>query len=213
MPLFSRGGRRVRSSETAEMASEPMGAPALRELMAQLGATEDMHFAVLDLAAAAGDHLQSFRPFSSRFHIAGLAEELSSWHAGEAPSAPDPNELMPLPDDIPFDVVLAWNLFDHLPDEALLRLAGHLRAHCRTGARLHALVQTGTRMPVDPGRFRLQEDGGLVWEHRPEPRMDAPRRAQRTLERLLPGFGAHRARLLQNGFQEYLFVANPTERH
>ncbi len=206
MALFRRGGGARRPPPPEQETVERLGAPAFRELTERLQERPPARrLEILDLAAASGNHLAHFAFLRCRFHVGDLEESLPEWRRDDEAPPPDPARLLPLQPDLALDLVLAWNLLDYLDDDALLRLGRHLADRCAPGARLHAFVQTRAEMPARPGRFLLGEGGEVTWHHRNTPVTAAPRRPRHLLERALPGFRVERARLLQNGLQEYLF--------
>ncbi len=203
MALFSRSSRPPATPE--EAGGERLSAPAFRQLLQSLEREPGRKYRILDLARASGNHVTFFSRFRCRLQVAALAEELPAWRLREEDPPPDPARLLPLPPEARFDLVLCWNLLDYLEPEPLSLLLGHLLPHLGPGSWLHAFIQTRGEMPSQPGEFLLLEDGQMEWRHDPGSTIQTPRHSRRTLERWLPGVRVRQSRLLQNGFQEYLF--------
>jgi len=207
MALFSRGGSPAPPSRT-EPGSEELGSPAFHHLVETLEKEPERKYEILDLGPASGNHIEFFSRFRCRFHVASLEETLAEWRREEEEQPPpEPARLLPLAGSARFDLILCWDLLNYLDEEGLVLLADHLHTHTARGAWMHAFVHTRATMPARPGRFQLMSPERMRWLHGSAETAPAPRYAQRTLERLMPGFGVWQSRLLQNGFQEYLFQA------
>ena len=208
MALFSRRGRKAPPPPvTEEPGDHLLGSPAFGQLIETLEKDPDRKYQILDLAPASGNHVAFFSRFRCRFHVGDLEDSLDQWSSDdEEEPPPDPSLLLPLEKGTAFDLVLLWDLLNYLDEEGIARLGEHLRGYCAKDAWLHAFIHTRATMPAQPVRFDLLEPGQMRW-HPVDETITAPRYAQRVLERLLPGFGDWKSRLLQNGLQEYLFRA------
>jgi len=209
MALFSRGGgaTSVPRSERSEPGPEELGSPAFHHLVTTLDKEPERKYEILDLGPASGNHVEFFSRFRCRFHVASLEETLQKWKQEEDEPPPDPQQLLPLEEEGVIEVVLCWDLLNYLDESGFPILMSHLRRHCADDAWMHAFVHTRAQMPPLPGRFLLSGPERMRWQHDSAETVPAPRYAQRTLERMMPGFRVERSRLLQNGFQEYLFRA------
>jgi len=110
------------------------------------------------------------------------------------------------PPDTRFDVVLAWDLFNYLQRKEMARLGVLLRRNCRPGALIFALMWIQKQIPAQPIRFRIQENGQLVYERRTALERPGPRYPPAEITGLLKGFQVDRSFLLRHGIQESLFV-------
>ncbi|MCB1009545.1 MAG: hypothetical protein KDB94_11710 [Acidobacteria bacterium] len=103
----------------------------------------------------------------------------------------------------PFELVLAWDLPNHLGREALPRLAAILAPRCSQGCHFYALLEAGKTMPALPRRYRIREEE-LEQECSTGEEIPSPRLMPGELDRVLPGFVVDKSRLLAHGVQEVL---------
>jgi len=182
--------------------------PALASLLGELkgGRVE-----ILDLGSAIGANVEFLAPLGCKLYIEDLYAALSNRQPhgpdGEIAGAEFFAEFLSLPDDVRFDAIFAWDLFNYLKREELAHFAAHLRRYCRPGTRIFALISYLKQMPAQPLRFRFHDEGSLVYERRTAGERPSPRLATSELPDLLGGdFRVDRSFLLRNGFQEYLLV-------
>lgn len=184
-------------------------APLFQDLVAGLDATE--RHVVLDLGAASTAMLALLGRSRCRVEIAELAhfggiDHLNSTEPGPA-LADAAESLLPsrLPDDA-IDLVLCWDLPNYLTLNALSALMGAIRRRARPGALAHALIFYAERdMKERPGRFVPTADCELIDHSAPSAAIAAPRYSPEDLGKSMGRFVIDRARLLDNGMQEFLF--------
>lgn len=139
--------------------------------------------AVADLAGALQDGLPALAAIEEAFSIlppGGLAE--------------------------PFQLVLAWDLPNHLGRDLLHRLGERLAPRCAEGCLLHALLDVGKTMPALPRRYRIRDDDSVEQDCLTAEELPCPRLQPGELDRLLPGFAVEKSRLLTHGVQEVLLI-------
>lgn len=70
--------------------------------------------------------------------------------------------LKPLSNE-PYDLLLCWDLLDHLTLNSLAALTNEITARARFGALVHALIYYAARaMPKYPGHFVPTDDAGFL---------------------------------------------------
>jgi hypothetical protein len=166
---------------------------------------------VLDLGSAHAANL-SFLSRSTRslhMEIEDFYETLSSFDFF------DPREsrsydavyqyLLPYSEDIRFDLILGWDLFNYLEELELASLIRHLEHFCQPGTLLFSMISTNRYVPEKPIRFQIVDSQRLRYEYlssllRPSPQYHYP-----DLIRIMPGFRLFSSFRLRNGFKEYVF--------
>jgi predicted TPR repeat methyltransferase len=165
---------------------------------------------ILDLGSAVGSNVEFLSHFGCKLHIEDLYAALTSRaQAGEGGELAGPDffsAFLTVPDDIRFDVVFAWDLFNYLQRQELRHLGEHLRRLCRPGARLFALMSNQKQIPAQPIRFKIVDEQTLAYERRSALERPGPRYAPAELNDRLKGFHVDRSFLLRHGIQEYLYV-------
>ncbi len=175
------------------------GAPGIAALFS--GLKEDRSHAVLDFGPGSESHLRLFSRFARRIRFADLLPQPprgAAWPAALRALPPDPRQ--------PYDVVLAWDLFDRLKPEERPALVERLALLTGPGARLHLVLDASERTMAQPMRFTLTD-----LEHVSQKPEGPPIPAQVPLlpaqvERLLAPFQVVRAFTLRQGLREYMAV-------
>jgi SAM-dependent methyltransferase len=178
------------------------------------GIRPDHKLQVLDLGPAVGSNVEFLSRFDCKLYIEDLYSALAGRGpagAGEEARPQEIAELLPLPEEARFDIVLAWDLFNYLARDELRRLIRHLARFCRPGAVLLAFVSIHKQIPAQPIRFRIVDEANLLYERRTAHLRPAPRYASYDLGEMLEGFRIDRSFLLRHGIQEYLFVREEDE--
>lgn len=164
---------------------------------------------VLDLGPANGANVAYLSRYACTLYIADLYRTVGLADGANEESLERAFERQ-LPQG-PFDLVLAWDVFDYLGRTGLQVLGRALVARTVPGSLLFALVSFHPRIPdrphhfqiVDPETLRYGDPSGL---ERPSPRYREP-----DLVRLLPGFEVTGSYLLRHGVQEYLLTRRAAE--
>jgi hypothetical protein len=163
---------------------------------------------VLDLGGPTGANVSFFELVSCRLHFAGLDELVTDAHAAGrgfplALSSAELEGLFAFDDELRFDVVLGWDLFNYLDESALDRAFERIRRHCQANSLLFFLIATTAQMPALPTRYGMSRDGRLHWARGTSAVVEAPRYTPRDLARRMTGFEVLHMSLLQDGVQEY----------
>jgi hypothetical protein len=178
----------------------------LRALCDQLA--DKSGISILDLGSAMGVNVAFWSHFSPSLHIADL------WSSMPEPAPPslepvdsDPGwqQILPLPEETRFDVILAWDLLNYLDQQQVSGLIRHLRGFCHPGALLFALIFDQPQMSAAPIRFRIAGMERLIYESRTTDSRACPRHQPRDVQRMLAGFRTASSFRLRNGIQEYVF--------
>lgn len=212
MGWFSRGaGHRKESGATqTETDGQTHRSLALSALFEEFRKGRKLQ--VLDLGSAVGSNVEFLSNYGCKLYIEDLYSALSSRsNSGEGGLA-GPEffaDFLNLPDDVRFDVVLAWDLFNYLQRKELVFLAAELRRVCRPGALLFALVSILKQVPAQPYRFRIVDEETLAYERRTPTDRPSPRFAPAEINDSLRGFRVDRSFLMRHGVQEYLLVREP----
>ena len=204
MSWFSRSRREsapaVAQAETSPEVYKSLGLSALLESMRRKG----QGLRILDLGSAVGGNVEFLSQIGCKLHIGDLYASRSTAVEGEELGQEFFEQLFPA--DTRLDVVLAWDLFNYLQRKEMARLGLLLRRHCRPGALIFALMWIQKQIPAQPIRFRMQENGQLIYERRTALERPGPRYAPAEISSMLKGFGVDRSFLLRHGVQEYLLV-------
>jgi len=204
MSWFSRSRR-----ETASAVAQEEVGPDIHKSLALTALLESMRrkgqgLRILDLGSAVGGNVEFLSQLGCKLHIADLYASRSTSVEGEELGQEFFEQLFP--PDTRFDVVLAWDLFNYLQRKEMARLGVLLRRNCRPGALIFALMWIQKQIPAQPIRFRIQENGQLVYERRTALERPGPRYPPAEITGLLKGFQVDRSFLLRHGIQESLFV-------
>jgi len=190
----------VAEAEPGPEVHRSLALPALLHSMRRKG----LGLRILDLGPAVGSNVELLSQLGCKLHIGDLYASRTSAGEGEELSQEFFEQLMP--SDSRFDVVLAWDLFNYLQRREMARLGPLLRRHCRPGALVFALMWIHKQIPAQPIRFRMQDNGQLLYERRTGLDRPGPRYAQSELTGFMKGFQVDRSYLMRHGIQEYLFL-------
>jgi len=160
------------------------------------GLSDDGRHSILDVGPASGAHLSFLGTFARRIRFAALVP-------AECPVPGDAvrEALLPLPDR-PYDVVLAWDLLDHLDDAERPGLIQHLAMITAPGARLYAVVSSSESV-VRPVHSTIVDPDHVSMVPAGRPRPSQPL-LPAAVERLLSPFGVTHAFTLRVGLREYV---------
>lgn len=109
------------------------------------------------------------------------------------------------------DVILAWDLLNHLTLTEISALRDHLEPQLAVGTLLFAIVAQGKEIPQRPIPYAIRNDSILSPQEESTAHIPAPRYKEPALLRALPDFVVDTSYLLRSGFQEYLLVYRPEE--
>jgi hypothetical protein len=177
---------------------------ALRPLLRCLGT--ERKACVLDLGPASGANVAFFSRRPCTLHIADLYRALRSDLGLPRDATELDAALAPQLPEGPFDLVLAWDLFDYFDRAQLEVLGRHLAERCRPSALVFAIVSYLHQIPDRPHRFEILDEERLVYGDASGLSRPAPGYREPDLMRLLPGFEVEASYLLRHGVQEYVLA-------
>ena len=167
-------------------------------------------YSVLDLGPACGVNIAFWSQFGCKIFVEDLYRSVAPYlvkGTDEEPAEIPFAELLPFSEDVRFDVILAWDLFNYLHQKQLEALIAYLARFCRPGTYLFALLSVMQQIPSEPYLYRILDNERMVYEsHSPGMRV-SPRYQPRDVNRLMAGFNVSSSYLLRHGVQEYVFTA------
>ncbi len=169
-------------------------------------------FSILDLGPASGTNIEFWSRFGGKIYVEALYNSLRPILSAPAEeNAPSPfPELLPYDPGTRFDVILAWDLFNYLPQKHLEELVKHLERFCRVGTYVFALVSVLQQIPSEPNIYKIVDNESMVYGSRTAETTPCPRYQPRDINRLMSGFKVSSSFLLRHGVQEYLFIYEGT---
>jgi hypothetical protein len=165
------------------------------------GFTADGSLSILDLGPASESSFRVYSQFARRIQFADIL-------AGPCLLEDTSRNLRDLGSDSHprFDLVLAWNILDHLYDSDRSNLVKRLVQLTKPGARLYVLVDSSGRSETYPLRFSLLGQDRVL-QQPTGPRTSAlPELLPAELERLLMPFRVSHAFTLRKGWREYVAI-------
>jgi hypothetical protein len=195
-----RPGQATTPAEEPEEAAQPpvdRAAPGIAALFADL--REDGSHAVLDLGASARTKLGLYSRYARRIRFADLLSDPPrgpAWTEAFQGLRPHPQQL--------YDLVLAWNLLDRLPQEERPPLVRRLAQITTPDARLYLLVDASGEPTAPPLRFSLLDTETVRQEPIGPPAPTHPQLLPAEVERLLAPFEVVRAFTLRMNLREYV---------
>jgi hypothetical protein len=162
---------------------------------------------VLDLGPALGENIR--RMEGAKLYIANFFESLIEGGPASINArtfAASCARLLQYPDDVRFDLVLAWDLFNYLGLPEVQVLAQRLVALSRPGTLIMALLSIQKQIPDRPYRFVIRGQDTLRYEVQSKAMRDCPRHSEPDLLKRMAGFKVERGMLLRNGMRECVFV-------
>lgn len=170
----------------------------------------DRKYHILDLGPALGANIEFFSQFRCKLYIEdfyqSIAEEIAAAGTETAPPEQLYQKLLPYAEDVRFDVILCWDLFNYLQPQELQALLKHLARHCQRGTLLLSLVATHRQIPAQPTLFKILDDEHLIYEMDSSDLRPSIEYKPRDLKQLMQGFQTANTFQLRSGMQEFLFI-------
>lgn len=181
--------------------------PGLKEVFASASRHKDLR--ILDLGPSVAGNFEFYSDFVSRvqfvdlfdhnLHVDGAhsmghkarvhdLEELTAEHAGT------------------FDIALAWDVFNYVPEDQARKVVQALARLCRPGARLLAIIVEADTMPARPSTFKIFNEESLAYQLESIEIRGGPQLPPAAVERLLAGFAVEHTFVLRHGVREYVAV-------
>ena len=188
-----------------------ISSPGLERFMQHLSGAERPP--ILDLGSPSASNIDFLSQYQCVLHISDLFRALD-----EDPGMSTPEEerdieavmgrVVSFEDDVRFDGILSWNLFDYLDAPVVRAFADRITPHCHSGTILLMMTSNGETIPENPGRVTIVDRCHLRFERLGAGTRVGAKYTPLGLERLMPGFRLQHSFLLQQGMQDYLFVRN-----
>jgi hypothetical protein len=192
----------VPASRPEEEIHRSLALAALQQELAKNGGYE-----ILDLGAASGVNFDFWSQFSTKLHFADFYASLQSQlRSGASPYEEVFAQVLPFQPQTQFDLILTWDLFNHLDCDALKALIGYLKRYCKPGTILFAMIAFLQSMPSEPRKFKILGPERVLYEAASKDLKPSPRYQPRDVNLLMEGFHPLNSYLLRHGIQEYLFA-------
>ena len=161
---------------------------------------------ILDMGSPCRANVEYLSQYSCVLHIGDISTALA-----DDPEMTVPEEernvegvverLIAYGDDIRFDVIFAWDVFDYLDavtSTAMMRRIGH---YCRTGTLLYLTTSNGDTIPDEPARFTIVDERHLRFDRSGAGTRSGMKYSPRALERIMRGFRLQHSYLLGHEMQ------------
>jgi 2-polyprenyl-3-methyl-5-hydroxy-6-metoxy-1,4-benzoquinol methylase len=170
----------------------------------------DRKYHILDLGPALGANVEFFSQFRCKLYIEDFYQSVAEELAAAEAETPSPEQLyqklLPYAEDIRFDVILCWDLFNYLPRQELQALLKHLTRYCQRGTLLFSLVATHHQIPARPILFKILNKENLIYKTYSSDLRPSIEYKPRDLKLLMQGFQIANTFQLRSGMQEFLFI-------
>jgi hypothetical protein len=170
------------------------------------GIAADGTLSVLDLGPASQSSFQLYSGLARRIRFADVLVDPASTDDPSTKGFAARLEALGSDHDPQYDLVLAWNILDHLGAESRSALIARLANRTAPGARLYALVDASGRPETYPLRFSLLDRDRVLQQPVGPSRPSHPEILPAELERLLRPFRVCHAFTLRGGWREYVAV-------
>ena len=165
---------------------------------------------ILDLGTPRGANIDYLSQYPCVLHFGDLPRALTDDPGMSAPEEERDvdrvvGRVIEYRENVRFDAVFVWNLFDYLDASTIRAVTRRMGAYCRTGTLLYLMTSTGETIPDEPGHFTIVDERHLRFQSEGIGTRDGMRYSPRGLERIMPGFRLRHSFLLENDMQDYLF--------
>jgi hypothetical protein len=178
-------------------------APALGALLGRLDGERGLR--VLDLGASVAANLERYSRFAVSVRFADLPRLLV---AGEHPSSFSRGALArALPKErLAYDLLLCWDLLDHLSADDSRSLIARLLECSRPGTLVYAVTASSHTMSAHPVRFEIVGDEHLAYRTATDGTRSSPELPPAEVGRRLAPYVIERSVLLRHGVREHVAV-------
>jgi Methyltransferase domain len=192
-------------TQASPAAHKSLGLKALLDWM-----RGDRCYSILDLGPAVGGNVRFWSQFSCWLHIRDFYRSYREWKAAAGPEKDSAEAalsvLLPFNDEAVFDVILAWDLFNHLELRELEALVQRLCRWCRPGTKFFALISSLPNISASPTTFRIINRERILYDMPTQDMKPGPNYQPRDIARLMARFAVSSSFLLRQGIREYVFV-------
>ncbi|MBZ0111728.1 MAG: hypothetical protein K8J08_04640 [Thermoanaerobaculia bacterium] len=214
MPAFWRRMRPAQAPERTERT--PSAPPSFRSRALSYlleGRPKDRAWQVLDLGVPNQNNLDFFARRGANYAIEDLYRTLEPSRKGQGYDVSRMealDNLLSFGEGTTFDLILAWDVLNFLPREALALISSRLAPHCRPGTELYALITMEAAIPALPGNARIldEETIGLAgWDG--ERSRPSPHHTAAVLGEAMAPFVVDKTYLLKLQMHEFLVEYRP----
>jgi len=163
---------------------------------------------ILELGPVRSGNIEFWSRFSPSIYIADLRSSLPLPVLTSEDSEfvdPDWVNLLGLPPDRSYDVILAWDLLNYMEIQAVSSLIRHLSRFCRPGTILFSLIFDQKQMPDAITVYHIADESHLRYECPNSQVRTCLRHQPRALAGVMTRFRSSNSFRLKNGVVEYLF--------
>ena len=165
---------------------------------------------ILDLGSPCRANVDYLSQFSCVLYIGDISRALNDDPEMSVPEEERDLEgiverLIAYGDDIRFDAILSWDVFDYMDTETSTAIMHRIGRYCRTGTLLYLTTSNGDSIPDEPGRYTIVDEQHLRFERRGTGTRTGMKHSPRALERIMRGFRLQHSFLLGHAMQDYLF--------
>ena len=185
-----------------------LSSPGLKLFTQQIAGAR--HPGILDFGPPRRENVSHFSQWSCVLYIEDLLRTLAEDPGMSAPEEErDVEEAIERVilhrDDVRFDAILAWNLFDYIDSSTIRAIMHRIGRHCRPGTILFMMSSIRETIPDNPGRFTIIDDQRISFESMGRNGRSGSKHSPLGLERMMPKFRLQHSFLLSGGMQDYLF--------
>ena len=171
---------------------------------------DDVRYEILELGSVRQGNIEFWIQFSNFIHVADLRSILPLPPLPPPPKDEPPerdwHQLLRLPEERRFDIILAWDLPNYLDLSDLSSLIAYLSRFCRPGTILFMLIFDNQKMREDIAAYRIVDESHLGYEIGGAKMRECPRHHAHTLTQMMRSFRSADSFRLRNGVIEYLFI-------
>jgi hypothetical protein len=166
---------------------------------------------VLELGPVRKENIEFWSQITPSIYVADLRSSLPLPVLPDDPENPevpkqDWHQLIGLPEERRFDVILVWDLLNYLKLSDVSDLVEYLCGFCRPGTVLFTLIFDNQKMPEDITVYRIVDESHLSYEFGQAETGDCPRHQPHALTQIMRQFRVSNSFRLRNGVIEYIFV-------
>lgn len=169
-------------------------------------------YEILELGPVRKGNIEFWSQFSNSIYVADLR---SSLPLPPLPPLPDDDaepperdwhQVLGLPEERRFDIILAWDLLNYLDLSDLSGLIGYLSRFCRRETILFMLIFDNQKMRENINVYQIVDESHLGYELGGAKMTECPRHHAHTLTQTMRGFRTADSFRLRNGVIEYIFI-------
>lgn len=172
-------------------------------------AAERKH-AILDLGLPSGSNVDFFSRVPCTLYVEDLFDSLLDLPPPEEEEGADAwdsrvERCLAHDPEVRFDLILAWDLINHMHPDLIHALMKRLSRSCRSGTLLYVIISTAPKIPQRPAKLSITHEDRVRYKGEAPLDKPNPRYTPLRVERMMPGFRLLHSFLLGGSLQEFLF--------